>query len=90
MLAYTWKTDYSSCKLNYQIAGPYCIIKQINNVYKLDLLALIHMHSVFSSDKLWKAVTNFFSDQIKNSSLAIKINKEYKWEVEEILAVCLY
>jgi len=42
------------------MAGLYHIVEQINNVYKLDLLALIHMHLVFSSDKLQKVVTDFF------------------------------
>jgi len=60
------------------MAGLYCIVEQINNAYKLDLLASIHMHSVFSSDKLWKAATNFLLDQIEDPPPAIKINKEYK------------
>lgn len=34
------------------MVGLYHIVEQIANAYKLDLLALIYMHSVFSSDKL--------------------------------------
>ena len=78
MLAHTWKTDCSSCKLDYQITGLYCIIKQIDNAYKLDLSASIHVHSVFSSDKLWKAVINFFLGQIEDPPPAIEVNEEYK------------
>jgi len=72
------------------MAGPYCIVEQIDNAYKLDLSASIYMHPVFSSDKLQKAVTNFFSGQIENPPPAIEVNEKYKWEVKEILAVCLH
>jgi len=72
------------------MAGPYCIVEQINNAYKLDLPALIHMHSVFSPDKLQKAVINFLPSQIEDPPPAIEVNKEYEWEVEKILAVYLH
>jgi len=36
------------------------------------------MHSVFLSDKLWKAAINFFLGQIEDPPPAIEINKKYK------------
>jgi len=60
------------------MAGLYCIVEQINNVYKLNLSASIHMHLVFSSDKLWKAATDFFLGQIEDPPPAIEVNKKYK------------
>jgi len=60
------------------MAGPYCIVEQIDNAYKLDLSALIYVHSVFSPDKLWKAATNFFLGQIEDSPPAIEVNKKYE------------
>ena len=88
--ACTWKTDCPSRKLDYQMAGPYCIVEQIGNAYKLDLPASIHVHPVFSPDKLWKAATDPLPGQIEDPPPAIEVNGEYEWEVEEILAVCLH
>jgi len=56
----------------------YCIVKQIDNAYKLDLLASIHMHPVFSLDKLQKAATNPLPGQIEDPPPAIEVNEEYE------------
>ena len=38
------------------MAGPYKVLKKIGNFYKVKLPNLIKVHSVFSLDKLQKAV----------------------------------
>jgi len=53
-----WKTERPSRKLDYQMAGPYKILKKIGNLYKVKLPDLVKVHPVFSLDKLWKAVTD--------------------------------
>lgn len=71
------------------MAGPYRIIKKISNAYQLDLPDSIHVHPVFSPDKLQKAAMNPLPGQIENSPPPIKVNGEQEWEVEEILAAHL-
>jgi len=71
------------------MAGPYCIIKKVGNTYQLDLSSSIYIHPVFSSDKLQRAATNLLLSQIEDPSPPIKVNREQKWEVEEILAAHL-
>jgi hypothetical protein len=44
--------EWPSHKLNYQIAGPYKILKKIGNLYKVKLLNSVKVYPVFSLDKL--------------------------------------
>ena len=44
--------EQPSHKLDYQIAGPYEVLKKIGNLYKIKLPDLIKVYSVFSLDKL--------------------------------------
>ncbi|KAL2004646.1 hypothetical protein VTN00DRAFT_3382 [Thermoascus crustaceus] len=84
-----WRTDQLSRKLDFQMAGPYHIIKKVGNAYRLDLPDSIHVHPVFSPDKLWKAATNPLPGQIEDPPPPIEVNGEQEWEVEEILAARL-
>ena len=47
-----WKTERPSRKLDYKIAGLYKIINKVGNLYKVKLLDLIKVHSIFLLDKL--------------------------------------
>ena len=49
-----WKTERPSRKLDYQMAGPYKVLKKIGNLYKVKLPDLIKVYFVFSPDKLRK------------------------------------
>ena len=53
-----WKTERPSRKLDYQVAGLYKVLKKIGNLYRVKLLNLIKVYSVFLSDKLQKAAND--------------------------------
>ena len=52
------KTEWPSCKLDYQMAGPYKVLEKIGNLYKVKLPDSIKVHPIFSPDKLWKAAND--------------------------------
>ena len=68
------------------MAGPYKILKKIDNLYKVKLPDLVKVHPVFSLDKLRKAVTDPLLGQVNPPLLPIQVNSEDEWEIEEILA----
>ena len=47
-----WKIERLSYKLDYKMAGLYKIINKVGNLYKVKLLDLIKVHSIFLLDKL--------------------------------------
>jgi hypothetical protein len=67
--------------------NSYQILKKIGNSHKIDLPALIKVHSVISPDRLRKAANDPFSGQHNDPPPAIEVNGEDKWEVEEVLTV---
>ncbi|ODH45686.1 hypothetical protein GX48_08234 [Paracoccidioides brasiliensis] len=58
----------------------------MNNAYKLDLLATIKIHSIFSPDKLYKDSRDPLPGQTIRSPDPIEIDDENEWEIDCILA----
>jgi len=66
-----WKTERPSHKLDYQMAGPYKVLKKRGNSYKVKLLDLIKVYPIFSLDKLRKAANNLLPGQKNKPPLLI-------------------
>ena len=80
-----WKTGWFSKKLDSQTADLYRIMKKIKHSYWINLSDSIKMHSVFSSDKLWKTARNSLTEQIMNLMLSIEISEHDEYKMKQIL-----
>ena len=60
-----------SCKLDYQMAELYKILKKIGNLYKVKLPDLVKVYPVFLLDKLQKATTDPLLGQVNPPPLLI-------------------
>ena len=67
--------------------GLYKILKKVRYSFKVKLLELIKIHSIFSLDRLWKATDDPLPKQYNNPPPLLQIAKNKEWEVKEILAV---
>ena len=82
-----WKTQRLSRKLDYQMVGLYEILEKVEYSFKVKLLESIKIYSIFSLDRLRKAMDNPLPRQYNNPLPPIQIAEDEKQEIKEILAV---
>ena len=82
-----WRTDRPNDKLDYSLAGPWKILKQIGHSYKLEVPQGFQIHLVFSADRLRKDPGNPLPGQINDPEPPELVNKEQEWEVSEIIGL---
>ena len=78
--------DRPSRKLDQQMAGPYTVLEQVGNAFRIDLPPSIKIHPVISTDKLRKAAEDPLPGQLQESGLPIVVNGQDEWDVEKVLA----
>jgi hypothetical protein len=83
------KEDRPSRKLSDQWKGPYRILEQVGNSYRLKLPRGSTIHDVFAPDVLTKDPNNPLPGQESPKPSGKVIAGHEEWDVEEILAVKL-
>jgi hypothetical protein len=68
------------------MAGPYIVLKQVGNAFRIDLLPSIWIHLVISANKLCKAANDPLLGQLQEPGLPIIVNGQEEWDVDEVLA----
>ena len=82
----TWKTDRPSKKLSNQRDGPYTVLEQRGDSFKLDLPESMKIHPVHPPERLRKAASDPLPGQRNEPSEPVIINEDEEWEVQEIIA----
>ena len=67
--------DRPSRKLDQQMAGPYTILEQVGNAFRINLPPAIKIHPVISTDKLRKAPSDPLPGQLQEPGLPIVVNR---------------
>ena len=56
------------------MGGPYTVLEQGENTFRIDLPPLIRIHPIILADKLHKAANNLLPGQLQEPGLPIIIN----------------
>jgi hypothetical protein len=71
-----WKTDRPSCKLDYQMAGPYEVLEKVGHAFRVKLPESVKVHPVFSADKLCKAASDPLPGQKNDLPPPVRVSRE--------------
>jgi hypothetical protein len=79
------KTNKSFKKLNHKMIDSYKVTKILKNAYQLNLSTSMKIHNSFHTSLLRSASTDSLINQIQSSSFLIIVDKEQKYEMNDIL-----
>ena len=80
------KTTWPSSKLDFKRLGKFRITKKVSShAYKLELPALMKVHPIFYVSLLEPAALDPLLGQLQPPPLAVIIDEEPEWEVDEII-----
>ena len=86
VLTKSWNINRPSQKLDQQMAGPYAVLEQVGNAFRIDLPPLIQIHLVISANKLHKAANDPLPGQLQEPGPLIIVNGQEEWDVDKVLA----
>jgi hypothetical protein len=69
------------------MAGPYPILYQVSNSYKVKLPESIKIYNIFSPDYLYKAADDLLPGQKNEPPLLIQVIIDREYEIQDILAL---
>ena len=69
------------------MVGPYLILAKEGHSFRVRLSALIKIHLVFAPNLLYKDKNNPLPGQAQEANPLLQVIDDYKWEVNELLAV---
>ena len=80
-----WRTDRPSDKLDYPLAGPYTILKQVGYSFKIELPLGFRMSPIFHASRLRKDPQNPLPGQINDPEEPQEVDGNLKYKVEKLL-----
>lgn len=85
LLLKDYDIDRPSRKLAEQRSGPFRVLEQVGNAWKLDLPGSMNVHPIFSPDKLRKAAQDPLDGQKSEQPPPITVNDTPRYVIEAIV-----
>jgi len=71
-----WKTQRPSRKLDHQMGGPFKVLEQVGHSFRVKLPDSMHIHDVFSPDRLRKAANDPLPGQSNTEPAPVQITSD--------------